>query len=205
MPASGDDDSPMANRGCRPRSRSATRQPEPPRDHRQDRAAEAGADDGEVNVRAQAHATRRRHRAARGSSRASRAARRREQRAVERAARCPTDRRTRACRRRRDRRTEARPTSASCTTHSRSRRPSRGRGSAGSASIAPLPPRVGITDARRRAHGRRAVRPSGSAHSAASCCGTNGGLSSTNTRSAMSCRDRNVGGVARSRRASSAC
>src|SRR5687767_632159 len=27
MPASGDDDSPIANRGCRPRSRSATRSP----------------------------------------------------------------------------------------------------------------------------------------------------------------------------------
>ena len=91
MPASGDDDSPMANRGCRPRSRSATRSPsrratiariEPPKP--EPTMARSTSGTGAPH--------RRRHRCSRFIC-ASRAARDLRARCSRRAARCPRDRR----------------------------------------------------------------------------------------------------------------
>ena len=142
MPASGDDDSPMANRGWRPRSSSATRSPrrraiiariEPPKPEPTIARSTSGT----------AHTPRAPAPAAPGSSAA--AARHGPASSRSRtAARCPRDRRTRACGGRRRAppappiRDRADPAAVATPT--------------GSASMAPLPPRVGNHGTDRGAH-----------------------------------------------------
>jgi hypothetical protein len=101
----------------------------------------------------------------------------------------PRDRRTRACSAPRSR--------PPAHHHSRSRRPSRGPRLGRQRVDRPVPASGGNHDAHGRTHRRRgadrAERPV-----AASWCGTNGGSSSTNTRSARPCRDRNAAASAKS-------
>ena len=181
MPASGDADSPMANRGWRPRSSSITRQPEPPRDHRQDRAAEARPDDGEVRRRAsQAHTTAVGDALLAVHHRQPRRARRRA-RAGEEPLDVPEVGEHAHAGRVRQAGTRRPHSSADAAAAARTRRRALPSRRCRRASESPST-RSRRTPRRDRSSGTPTRRPRPA--------GRNGGLSRTNTRSAMSCRRR---------------